>query len=308
MCLSTSNDGNVRFIYTTDVESELNKCDIILNLTNKDEINKQIDNIRNTYGEQSTTNNTSKSYTIAVKGSLQSVQIADTAVNNYINNLVNQYKQSLLEEDPNINTELMNKRINSYKEELNKEEIKSLLSQARINDSVRTVLDTVLSIIPVRAIYSTGEIGVAEAATKYAQQYSTEFEGGQPAYVVLNKKDVNKQGKNKLIEFVNKFNITDDLYTISNEEYENLKTMQDIIETTEKELNSDIEQQQIIQEETQKKIDTSVIQQDDSATSDEATQNVTSLSGLFTGGIGGIVDESEQKENSEDENNYSEGC
>lgn len=306
--ISTSNDGNVRFIYTTDVESELNKCDIILNLTNKDEINKQIDNIRNTYGEQSTTNNTSKSYTIAVKGSLQSVQIADTAVNNYINNLVNQYKQSLLEEDPNINTELMNKRINSYKEGLNKEEIKSLLSQARINDSVRTVLDTILNIIPVRAIYSTGETGVAEAAVKYAQQYSTEFEGGQPAYVVLNKKDVNKQGKNKLIEFVNKFNITDDLYTISNEEYENLKTMQDIIETTEKELNSDIEQQQIIQEETQKKIDTPAIQQDDSATSDEATQNVTSLSGLFTGGIGGIVDESEQKENSEDENNYSEGC
>lgn len=304
----TSNDGNVRFIYTTDVESELNKCDIILNLTNKDEINKQIDNIINTYGEQSTTNNTSKSYTIAVKGSLQSVQIADTAVDNYINNLVNQYKQSLLEEDPNINTELMNKRINSYKEGLNKEEIKSLLSQARINDSVRTVLDTVLSIIPVRAIYSTGEIGIAEAAVKYAQQYSTEFEGGQPAYVVLNKKDVNKQGKNKLIEFVNKFNITDDLYTISNEEYENLKTMQDIIETTEKELNSDIEQQQIIQEETQKKIDTPAIQQDDSATSDEATQNVTSLSGLFTGGIGGIVDESEQKENSEDESNYSEGC
>lgn len=304
----TSNDGNVRFIYTTDVESELNKCDIILNLTNKDEINKQIDNIRNIYGEQSTTNNASKSYTIAVKGSLQSVQIADTAVNNYINNLVNQYKQSLLEEDPNINTELMNKRIDSYKEGLNKEEIKSLLSQARINDSVRTVLDTVLSIIPVQAIYSTGEIGVAEAATKYAQQYSTEFEGGQPAYVVLNKKDVNKQGKNKLIEFVNKFNITDDLYTISNEEYENLKTMQDIIETTEKQLNSDIEQQQIIQEETQKKIDTPAIQQDDSATSDEATQNVTSLSGLFTGGIGGIIDESEQKENSEDENNYSEGC
>ena len=304
--ISTSNDGNIRFVYTTDVESELNKCDIILNLTNKDEINKQIDNIRNTYGEQNTTNNTSKSYTIAVKGSLQSVQIADTAVNNYINNLVNQYKQSLLEEDPNINTELMNKRINSYKEGLNKEEIKSLLSQARINDSVRTVLDTVLSIIPVRAIYSTGETGVAEAATKYAQQYSTEFEGGQPAYVVLNKKDVNKQGKNKLIEFVNKFNITDNLYTISNEEYENLKTMQDIIETTENELNSDITQQQTIQEEAQKKIDN--IQQDDSATNDEATQNVTSLSGLFTGGIGGIVDESEQKENSEDENNYSEGC
>lgn len=304
--ISTSNDGNIRFVYTTDVESELNKCDIILNLTNKDEINKQIDDIRNTYGEQNTTNNTSKSYTIAVKGSLQSVQIADTAVNNYINNLVNQYKQSLLEEDPNINTELMNKRINSYKEGLNKEEIKSLLSQARINDSVRTVLDTVLSIIPVRAIYSTGEIGVAEAATKYAQQYSTEFEGGQPAYVVLNKKDVNKQGKNKLIEFVNKFNITDNLYTISNEEYENLKTMQDIIETTENELNSDITQQQTIQEEAQKKIDN--IQQDDSATNDEATQNVTSLSGLFTGGIGGIVDESEQKENSEDENNYSEGC
>lgn len=304
--ISTSNDGNIRFVYTTDVESELNKCDIILNLTNKDEINKQIDDIRNTYGEQNTTNNTSKSYTIAVKGSLQSVQIADTAVNNYINNLVNQYKQSLLEEDPNINTELMNKRINSYKEGLNKEEIKSLLSQARINDSVRTVLDTVLSIIPVRAIYSTGEIGVAEAATKYAQQYSTEFEGGQPAYVVLNKKDVNKQGKNKLIEFVNKFNITGNLYTISNEEYENLKTMQDIIETTENELNSDITQQQTIQEEAQKKIDN--IQQDDSATNDEATQNVTSLSGLFTGGIGGIVDESEQKENSEDENNYSEGC
>lgn len=304
--ISTSNDGNIRFVYTTDVESELNKCDIILNLTNKDEINKQIDDIRNTYGEQNTTNNTSKSYTIAVKGSLQSVQIADTAVNNYINNLVNQYKQSLLEEDPNINTELMNKRINSYKEGLNKEEIKSLLSQARINDSVRTVLDTVLSIIPVRAIYSTGETGVAEAATKYAQQYSTEFEGGQPAYVVLNKKDVNKQGKNKLIEFVNKFNITDNLYTISNEEYENLKTMQDIIETTENELNSDITQQQTIQEEAQKKIDN--IQQDDSATNDEATQNVTSLSGLFTGGIGGIVDESEQKENSEDENNYSEGC
>ena len=241
--ISTSNDGNVRFIYTTNVESELNKCDIILNLTNKDEINKQIDNIRNTYGEQSTTNNASKSYTIAVKGSLQSVQIADTAVNNYINNLVNQYKQSLLEKDRNINTEFMNKCINSYKEGLNKEEIKSLLSQARINDSVRTVLNTVLSIIPVRAIYSTGETGVAEAATKYAQQYSTEFEGGQPAYVVLNKKDVNKQGKNKLIEFVNKFNIADDLYTISNEEYENLKTIQDIIETTEKELNSDIEQQ-----------------------------------------------------------------
>lgn len=304
--ISTSNDGNIRFVYTTDVESELNKCDIILNLTNKDEINKQIDDIRNTYGEQNTTNNTSKSYTIAVKGSLQSVQIADTAVNNYINNLVNQYKQSLLEEDPNINTELMNKRINSYKEGLNKEEIKSLLSQARINDSVRTVLDTVLSIIPVRAIYSTGETGVAEAATKYAQQYSTEFEGGQPAYVVLNKKDVNKQGKNKLIEFVNKFNITDDLYTISNEEYENLKTIQDIVEVTEEQLNSDITEQQVQQEEAQKKIDN--IQQDDSATNDEATQNVTSLSGLFTGGIGGIVDESEQKENSEDENNYSEGC
>ena len=307
--ISTSNDGNIRFVYTTDVESELNKCDIILNLTNKDEINKQIDDIRNTYGEQNTTNNTSKSYTIAVKGSLQSVQIADTAVNNYINNLVNQYKQSLLEEDPNINTELMNKRINSYKEGLNKEEIKSLLSQARINDSVRTVLDTVLSIIPVRAIYSTGETGVAEAATKYAQQYSTEFEGGQPAYVVLNKKDVNKQGKNKLIEFVNKFNITDDLYTISNEEYENLKTIQDIVEVTEEQLNSDITEQQVQQEEAQKKIDDLDAQQQlDIDTSNEATQNVTSLSGLFTGGVGGITTESEQKKDSEDENNYSEGC
>lgn len=307
--ISTSNDGNVRFIYTTNVESELNKCDITLNLTNKDEINKQIDNIRNTYGEQSTTNNASKSYTIAVKGSLQSVQIADAAVNNYINNLVNQYKQSLLEEDPNINTELMNKRINSYKEGLNKEEIKSLLSQARINDSVRTVLNTILNIIPVRAIYSTGETGVAEAAVKYAQQYSTEFEGGQPAYVVLNKKDVNKQGKNKLIEFVNKFNITDDLYTISNEEYENLKTIQDIIETTEKELNSDIEQQQVTREKTQKKIDTPAIQQNDSATSDEVTQNVTSLSGIFTGGIGGITTESKQKEDSKDEDDlFSKGC
>lgn len=308
--ISTSNDGNIRFVYTTDVESELNKCDIILNLTNKDEINKQIDDIRNTYGEQNTTNNTSKSYTIAVKGSLQSVQIADTAVNNYINNLVNQYKQSLLEEDPNINTELMNKRINSYKEGLNKEEIKSLLSQARINDSVRTVLDTVLSIIPVRAIYSTGETGVAEAATKYAQQYSTEFEGGQPAYVVLNKKDVNKQGKNKLIEFVNKFNITDDLYTISNEEYENLKTIQDIVEVTEEQLNSDITEQQVQQEEAQKKIDDLDAQQQlDIDTSNEATQNVTSLSGLFTGGVGGITTESEQKKDSEDKQDlFSEGC
>lgn len=308
--ISTSNDGNVRFIYTTNVESELNKCNITLNLTNKDEINKQIDNIRNTYGEQSTTNNASKSYTIAVKGSLQSVQIADTAVNNYINNLVNQYKQSLLEEDPNINTELMNKRINSYKEGLNKEEIKSLLSQARINDSVRTVLDTVLSIIPVRAIYSTGETGVAEAATKYAQQYSTEFEGGQPAYVVLNKKDVNKQGKNKLIEFVNKFNITDDLYTISNEEYENLKTIQDIVEVTEEQLNSDITEQQVQQEEAQKKIDDLDAQQQlDIDTSNEATQNVTSLSGLFTGGVGGITTESEQKKDSEDKQDlFSEGC
>ena len=308
--ISTSNDGNVRFIYTTNVESELNKCNITLNLTNKDEINKQIDNIRNTYGEQSTTNNASKSYTIAVKGSLQSVQIADTAVNNYINNLVNQYKQSLLEEDPNINTELMNKRINSYKEGLNKEEIKSLLSQARINDSVRTVLNTVLSIIPVRAIYSTGETGVAEAATKYAQQYSTEFEGGQPAYVVLNKKDVNKQGKNKLIEFVNKFNITDDLYTISNEEYENLKTIQDIVEVTEEQLNSDITEQQVQQEEAQKKIDDLDAQQQlDIDTSNEATQNVTSLSGLFTGGVGGITTESEQKKDSEDKQDlFSEGC
>lgn len=308
--ISTSNDGNVRFIYTTNVESELNKCDITLNLTNKGEINKQIDNIRNTYGEQSTTNNASKSYTIAVKGSLQSVQIADTAVNNYINNLVNQYKQSLLEEDPNINTELMNKRINSYKEGLNKEEIKSLLSQARINDSVRTVLNTVLSIIPVRAIYSTGETGVAEAATKYAQQYSTEFEGGQPAYVVLNKKDVNKQGKNKLIEFVNKFNITDDLYTISNEEYENLKTIQDIVEVTEEQLNSDITEQQVQQEEAQKKIDDLDAQQQlDIDTSNEATQNVTSLSGLFTGGVGGITTESEQKKDSEDKQDlFSEGC
>ena len=156
---------------------------------------------------------------------MQSVKIADTAVNNYINNLVNQYKQSLLEEDPNINTELMQQRINSYKNGLDKEEIKTLLSQARINNSVQTILDTISSIIPIRAIYSTGESGVAEAAIKYAQQHSTEFEGGQPAYVVLNKKDINKQGKNKLIEFVNKFNITDDLYTISNEEYENLKTM-----------------------------------------------------------------------------------
>lgn len=308
--ISTSDDGNVRFIYTTNVESELNKCNITLNLTNKDEINKQIDNIRNTYGEQSTTNNASKSYTIAVKGSLQSVQIADTAVNNYINNLVNQYKQSLLEEDPNINTELMNKRINSYKEGLNKEEIKSLLSQARINDSVRTVLNTVLSIIPVRAIYSTGETGVAEAATKYAQQYSTEFEGGQPAYVVLNKKDVNKQGKNKLIEFVNKFNITDDLYTISNEEYENLKTIQDIVEVTEEQLNSDITEQQVQQEEAQKKIDDLDAQQQlDIDTSNEATQNVTSLSGLFTGGVGGITTESEQKKDSEDKQDlFSEGC
>lgn len=308
--ISTSNDGNIRFVYTTDVESELNKCNITLNLTNKDEINKQIDNIRNTYGEQSTTNNASKSYTIAVKGSLQSVQIADTAVNNYINNLVNQYKQSLLEEDPNINTELMNKRINSYKEGLNKEEIKSLLSQARINDSVRTVLNTVLSIIPVRAIYSTGETGVAEAATKYAQQYSTEFEGGQPAYVVLNKKDVNKQGKNKLIEFVNKFNITDDLYTISNEEYENLKTIQDIVEVTEEQLNSDITEQQVQQEEAQKKIDDLDAQQQlDIDTSNEATQNVTSLSGLFTGGVGGITTESEQKKDSEDKQDlFSEGC
>ena len=303
----TSNDGNIRFIYTTNVESELNKCDITLDLTNKDEINKQLDYIKNTYGEQNT-NNTSKSYTIAVKGSLQSVQIADTAVNNYIKILADQYKQALLEEDPNINTELMQQQIDDYKNGLNKEEIKTLLSQARINNSVQTVLDTVSGIIPIRAIYSTGESGVAEAATKYAQQHSTEFEGGQPAYVILNKKDVNKQGKNKLIEFVNKFNITDDLYTLSNKEYENLKTIQDVIETTEKELNSDITQQQAIQEETRKKIDTPAIQQDDLDTSNEATQNVTSLSGLFTGGIGGIVQESEQKENSEDKDNYSEGC
>ena len=125
---------------------------------------------------------------------------------------------------------------------------------------------------------------------------------------MLDKKDVNKQGKNKLIEFVNKFNITDDLYTLSNEEYENLKTIQDVIETTEEELNSDITQQQAIQEETQKKIDAPAILQDDLDTSNEVTQNITSLSGLFTGGIGGIVDESEQKENSEDKDNYSEGC
>lgn len=307
----SSNDGKVRFIYTTDVESELDKCDIVLNLTDKAEIDKQLDNIKNIYKEQNGIDNISKSYTIAVKGSLQSVKIADTAVNNYINNLVNQYKQSLLEEDPNINTELMQKRINSYKNGLDKEEIKTLLSQARINNSVQTILDTISSIIPIRAIYSTGESGVAEAAIKYAQQHSTEFEGGQPAYVVLNKKDINKQGKNKLIEFVNKFNITDDLYTISNEEYENLKTMQDIIETTEKELNSDIEQQQIIQEETQKKID-NFTAQNDNMNDDVATQNVTSLSGLsglFTGDTGGITTESKQKEDSKDEDDlFSKRC
>lgn len=328
----SSNDGKVRFIYTTNVESELNKCDIVLNLTNKAEIDKQLDDIRNTYKGQNAADDTSRPLTIAVKGSLQSVQISDSAVNNYIKILADQYKQAKLKEDPNINTELMQQLIDSYRDGLNKEEIKTLLSQARINNSVQTVLDTVLSIVPVRSIYSTGEAGVAEAAIKYAQQHSTEFisshyitnengkstyvsnNSGQPAYVILNKKDVNKQGKNKLIEFVNKFNITDDLYTLSNEEYENLKTIQDVIETTEEELNSDITQQQAIQEETQKKIDTPAIQQDDLATSNEVTQNVTSLSGLFTGGIGGIVEESEQKENSEDKddsehkNNYSEGC
>lgn len=307
----SSNDGKVRFIYTTDVESELNKCDIVLNLTDKSEIDKQLDDIKNTYKEQNGVDNVSKSYTIAVKGSLQSVKIADTAVNNYINNLVNQYKQSLLEEDPNINTELMQQRINSYKNGLDKEEIKTLLSQARINNSVQTILDTISSIVQIRAIYSTGESGVAEAAIKYAQQHSTEFEGGQPAYVVLNKKDINKQGKNKLIEFVNKFNITDDLYTISNEEYENLKTMQDVIEATEKELNSDIEQQQIIQEQTQKKID-NFTAQNDNMNADVATQNVTSLSslsGLFTGGTDVITTESKQKEDSKDEDDlFSKGC
>lgn len=307
----SSNDGKVRFIYTTDVESELDKCDIVLNLTDKAEIDKQLDDIKNTYREQNGVDNVSKSYTIAVKGSLQSVKIADTAVNNYINNLVDQYKQALLEEDPNINTELMQQRINSYKNGLDKEEIKTLLSQARINNSVQTILDTISSVVPIRAIYSTGESGVAEAAIKYAQQHSTEFEGGQPAYVVLNKKDINKQGKNKLIEFVNKFNITDDLYTISNEEYENLKTMQDVIETTEKELNSDIEQQQVTQEETQKKIDNFTAQNDDVNT-DVAMQNITSLSGLsglFTGGTGGITTESKQKEDSKDEDDlFSKGC
>lgn len=295
----SSNDGKVRFIYTTNVESELNKCDIVLNLTNKAEIDKQLDDIRNTYKGQNTTDDISIPLTIAVKGSLQSVQITDSAVNNYIKILVDKYKQALLEEDPNINTESMQKRIDSYRNGLNKEEIKTLLSQARINNSVQTVLDTVLSIVPVRAIYSTGKAGVAEAAIKYAQQHSTEFisshyitdkdgkstyvanASGQPAYVILNKKDVSEQGKNKLIEFVNKFNITDDLYTLSNEEYENLKTIQDVIETTEKELNSDITQQQAIQEETQKKIDAPAIQQDDLATSDETVQKVTNISNIF---------------------------
>ena len=76
-------------------------------------------------------------------------------------------------------------------------------------------------------------------------------------------------------------------------------------------LNSDIEQQQVTQEETQKKIDNFTAQNDDVNT-DVAMQNITSLSGLsglFTGGTGGITTESKQKEDSKDEDDlFSKGC
>lgn len=233
----TSDDGKIKFNYVNDVNKDLNKRDFVIDLTSDDTINQSLQNIK----DQVKADNSQKSYNIAVIGQIDDETTSDSAINKYIDWQVDQYKEFLKNQNPNMNKQALEININNYRKSMDREEVQAILQQIKINNKVKPVLDTVLNMISVFSISSDGKHGVGEAAARYAQENSALIESGQPAYVIMSKSDARKLGKRGLTEFIDKFSEPIDSYILSAEQEDDLSTSAQVIENASQAIDQQIQ-------------------------------------------------------------------
>ena len=236
----TSDDGKIKFNYVNDVNDvnkDLNKRDFVIDLTNNDTITKSLQNIK----DQVKDDNSQKSYNIAVIGQIDDETVSDSAINKYIDWQVDQYKEFLLNQNPNMNKQALEINIDNYRKNMDREEVQTILQQIKINNKVKPILDTVLNMISVFSISSDGKHGVGEAAARYAQENSALIESGQPAYVIMSKSDARKLGKRGLTEFIDKFSEPIDSYILSAEQEDDLSTSAQVIENASQTIDQQIQ-------------------------------------------------------------------
>lgn len=233
----TSDDGKIKFSYVDDVNKNLNKHDFVIDLTSDDTIIQSLQNIK----DQVKANGSQKSYNIAVIGQIDDENIIDLAINKYIDWQVDQYKEFLLSQNPNMHKKALEININNYRKNMDRKEVQTILQQIKIDNKVKPVLDTVLNMISVFSISSDGKHGVGEAAARYAQENSGSIESGQPAYVFMSKSDARKLGKRGLTEFIDKFSEPIDSYILSTEQESDLSTSAQVIEEASQAIDQQIQ-------------------------------------------------------------------
>lgn len=219
--IDRNDTGDIRFLYTNDVDKSItgNKDSNNINLDFNGDIEEQIQQFTSQDSE-------STSVSLNIVGNLKEPSVSDSAVEGYISQMASDYRVSLLSNDPNMNHDELEKKVDAYKDSISKDDVKDVISQALINKKVFDVLDTIASIKPIFTINCDGSFGVGYAAALYAMSHKGDTViGGQPAYVYIDKKYQSVKNRQILYSFIDGLYSDAPVRLYSDEEYQQLSAI-----------------------------------------------------------------------------------
>lgn len=200
---------------------------LTLDISSSQDIDKQISELISKY-KTDPESGVIRTYNLIVYGDIKTVGIDNTAVNNYINQLRDDYENTLLANDPNINKELLKTQVDDYIKTIDRQQVIDALSQGRINARLKQYLDKLTAGgVQISTYISDGLQGVGEATLRYVQQKHAENSFITGRMVIENKKG--KVDDDSAIALATKYNDPNGLLFLSNDEYTQLKTFAKVV-------------------------------------------------------------------------------
>ena len=164
-------------------------------------------------------------FSIYADGKTIEEEVHEDEIEDFMTNEVKQYGDKISLMFPNISAEDKQERIQEHLTSIY-DSIPSIIRQQKLNDYMDRFIKTLISMnFKIGSTYAVSTEGVGEAITRAAQTNKMYFEYGQPAYIVLNKKDYTQQNMPNLVEKISKFD-----YEIENTSIEEEESTTDIKE------------------------------------------------------------------------------
>ena len=156
-------------------------------------------------------------------------EVSDDEIEEFMPKEIKQYGDKISLMFPDISIEDKQARIQEHLTSIY-DSIPSIIRQQKLNDYMDRFIKTLISMnFKIGSTYAVSTDGVGEAITRAAQTNKMYFEYGQPAYIVLNRKDYTQQNIPNLVETISKFD--NEVETTSIEEEESATDIKELIDS-----------------------------------------------------------------------------